>query len=149
MKMITLNKKSAESLIRPIVHKGNNPERVGKIMNKQELHEFGLGLLIAFLTNHNGNLIRFNSNTGNKYPHIIVVSPKKELLYVWVKTEMYPNIPCIESIENHEEVNKLSNQFNAVPVFAGIRLSCVSNEKNCIPVYGAGYIAEFTGLKTF
>jgi hypothetical protein len=62
---------------------------------------------------------------------------------------MYPTIPSISSIENHEEVYKLSNQYNAIPVFAGIRLSCVSNQERKIPVYGAGYVAEFSGFKAF
>jgi hypothetical protein len=62
---------------------------------------------------------------------------------------MYPTIPGIESIENHEEVIKLSNQFNAIPVFAGLRLSCVSTERNSVPVYGAGYIVGYAGLKAF
>jgi hypothetical protein len=60
---------------------------------------------------------------------------------------MYPTIPGIVSIENHEEIIKLSNQFKAIPVFAGIRLKCVSTEENGIPVYGAGFVAEFTGFK--
>jgi hypothetical protein len=146
--MITLNKKSPEYLIRPIVHKGN-PERVGKIMTQEEIHEFGLGLLIAFLDNQDGKLIGSNANLWNEYPHLVVESPKKELLYIWIKTEMYPIIPSIVSIENHEKVINYSNQFNAIPVFAGIRLSCVSTKEKNIPVYGAEYIAEFTGFKTF
>ena len=62
---------------------------------------------------------------------------------------MYPIIPSIVSIENHEEVCKLSNQFKAIPVFAGMRMSCVSTEEKTIPFYGAGYVAEFTGFKAF
>ncbi len=62
---------------------------------------------------------------------------------------MYPIIPSIKSIENHEEVCKLSNQFNAIPVFAGMRMTCASTEEKHIPVYGAGYVAEFSGFKAF
>lgn len=148
MTIITLNRKSPEHLIRPILHKGD-PGRVGKIMTREELHEFGLGLVIAFLNNQKGNLIRSNCNLGNEYPHLVVESPKKELLYIWIKTEMYPTMPSIASIENHEEIIKISKQFNAIPVFAGLRLSCVSTKENSIPFCGGGYIAEFTGLKPF
>jgi len=28
-------------------------------------------------------------------------------------------------------------------------MKCVSTEENNIPVYGAGYVAEFTGFKAF
>jgi hypothetical protein len=62
---------------------------------------------------------------------------------------MYPTIPSIISIENHEEVIKLSNQFNARPVFAGMRMKCVSTEETGIPVYSAGYEAEFTEFRAF
>jgi len=147
--MITINKTLPDGQIKPVHHKGDNPERDGKIMTKVELHEFGLSLLIAYLNNQKGKLIRSNGNLGNEYPHLVAKNPKDELLYIWVKTEMYPTIPSIVSIENHEEVIKLSNQFSAIPVFAGMRMKCVSTEENGIPIYGAGYIAEFTGFKAF
>ena len=148
MNNIILNKKSTDNIIIPIIHKGN-PERVGKIMTNEELHKFGLGLLIAFLNNHNGNLFQSNANIGNEYPHLVVGSPEMELLYVWIKTEMYTTIPSILSIENHKEVIKLSTRFNAIPVFAGLRLSCISNKDKRIPFCGGSYIAEFTGFKHF
>jgi len=147
--MITINKTLPDGQIKPVHHKGDNPERDGKIMTKEELHEFGLGLLIAYLNNQKGKLIRSNGNLGNEYPHLVAKNPKDELLYILVKTEMYPTIPSIVSIENHEEVIKLSNQFSAILVFAGMRMKCVSTEENGIPIYGAGYIAEFTGFKAF
>ena len=118
-------------------------------MTKEELHEFGLALLIAYLNKQKGKLIRSNGNIENDYPHLVAKNPKDELLYIRVKTEMYPIMPGIASIENQEEVNKLSHQFIAIPVFAGLRLSCVSTEKNSVPVYGGGYTAEFTGFKAF
>jgi hypothetical protein len=147
--MILINRTLSDGQIKPILHKGDNPERAGEIVTNKELHEFGLALLIAYLYRQKGELIRSNGNIGNEYPHLIAKNPKGELLYIWVKTEMYPTIPSIISIENHEEVIKLSNQFDAIPVFAGIRSKCVSTEKNVIPVYGAGYVAEFTGFKAF
>lgn len=106
-------------------------------------------LLIAYLNNQKGKLIRSKGNLGHEYPHLVAKNPKDELLYIWVKTEIYPTISSIVSIENQEEVINLSNQFNAIPVFAGIRLSCGPNNEKNIPVYGAGYIAEFSGLKAF
>jgi len=63
MTMKTLNKVLPDGQLKPIVHKGNNPERSGKIMTKEELHvhEFGLRLLIAYLNNIKGKLIRSNA----------------------------------------------------------------------------------------
>lgn len=135
--------------IQPIPHKGDNHERDGEIMTSLELHEFGAALLTVYLYKQKGELIRGNHNIGNEYPHLTAKNPKGELLYIWIKTEMYPTIPSVMSIENHEEVIKLSNQFGAIPVFAGMRMKCVSTEKNSIPIYGGGYEAEFTGFKAF
>jgi len=147
--MILLNKVLPDGKIVPIAHKGDKPDRVGKVMIDEEIHQFGIDLLIAYLHKQNGKFIGVNGNLGNHYPHLIVKNPKNELLYIWVKTVMYPNIPSTISIENHEEVFKVANQFNAIPVFAGIRLTCVYTEEKCVPVYGAGYIAEYTGFKAF
>jgi hypothetical protein len=149
MTMITLNKELPDGKLKPIVHKGDDPESINEIMTKEELHEFGISLLIVFFNNQRGKLFRCNHNISNDYPHIVVESPKDGLLYVWVKTGIYPIIPSIVSIENQEEVVTLANQFNAIPVFAGIRLSSVTTEEINIPLYGGGYIAEFTGLKIF
>jgi hypothetical protein len=147
MTMITLNKELPDGKLKPIVHKGDDPERINEIMTKEELHAFGVGVLVGFFHNQRGKLFRCNHNISNDYPHIVVESPKDGLLYVWVKTEMYPIIPSIVSIENQEEVVNLANQFNAIPVFAGIRLTCISTEENNVPIFGAKYIVEFTGLK--
>ncbi|HUX96159.1 MAG TPA: hypothetical protein VMV47_10545 [Bacteroidales bacterium] len=146
--MILINSTLPDGRIQPINHKGDNHERDGEIMTKAELHEFGLALLTVYLYKQKGELIRSNGNLGNEYPHLIAKNPNGDLLYIWVKTEMYPVIPSIVSIEYHEEVCKLSNQFNAIPVFAGMRMSCVTTEEKNIPVYGAGYIAEYTGFKS-
>jgi hypothetical protein len=51
---------------------------------------------------------------------LTIKNPDNELLYIWVKSEIYYEIPSIELIENHEEVIKLSTKFNAAHVFAGI-----------------------------
>jgi hypothetical protein len=149
MNMITINKTLPDGQIKPIPHKGDDPERVGEIMTKEELHKFGLALLNVYLYKQKGKMISSNRKTSNDYPHIVVESPKDGLLYVWVKTEMFPTIPNIESIENHEEIINLANQFRAIPAFSGIRLSCISTKENSIPVYGGEYIAEFTRLKAF
>lgn len=147
--MILLNSILPDDRIQPITHKGDYPERNGEIMTDQELHEFGVALLIVYLYKQKGELIRGNHKIGNEYPHLVAKNPDGVLLYIWIKTEMYPKIPSIKSMENHEEVNKLSKQFNATPVFAGMRLKCVTKENNNIPVFGAGYVAEFTGFKAF
>jgi hypothetical protein len=66
---------------------------------------------------------------------------------VWVITEIIPTIPRANYIINYEEVNKFSNQFNAIPAFADIILTCASSEENEEPKCGEGYFAHFTGFK--
>ena len=73
-------------------------------MTKEGIHEFGISLLLVYLHLQKGNLINVNMNLANGYPPIVVENPKKEFLYVWVKTELYPNIPSVHSIENKEKV---------------------------------------------
>jgi hypothetical protein len=145
--MITINSLSSNGQIKPIMHKGDNPERNGKIMTKKELHEFGLALLIVYLYKQKGELIRANNNIGNEYPHLVAKNPNGELLYIWVKTEMYPTIPSVKSIANPEVAITLSKQFKATPVFTGIRLKCLSSIQSEVPIYGGEYKAEYIGLK--
>ena len=147
--MITLNSTLSNGQLQPIPHKGDNPELAGEIMTKEELHKFGLALLIVYLYKQKGNLIKSNRNLGDEYPHLVAKNPKDELLYIWVKTEMYPLLPNPEMIEKHDEIINLANQFNAIPVFGGIRMKCISSEDSCVPVCGGEFIVEFTGFKKF
>ena len=52
--MKILNRTTTDEEIIPIVHKGRNSERIGKIMIKEELHEFGVSLLTAYFNNIKG-----------------------------------------------------------------------------------------------
>ena len=139
---ILINKK--ESV--PIMHKCR-PERVGEVMTEKEIHDFGLDLLIVYLYYQKGKLISANTNMSNDYPHLVAKNPNGELLYIWTKTEMFPNIPKVGSFNNSEAAIALSKQFNAIPVFAGIILKCASAKEYDIPICGSQYIAEFTGFK--
>jgi hypothetical protein len=131
----------------PIVHKCGR-DRVGKPMTKQEIHEFGIALLVVYLYyQKSGTLLSENDSISNEFPHLVVKNPKKELLYIWVKTEIAPALPKYIPDENHDRIIKLAKQFNAKPVFAGIILKCSSNEENSIPLCGGGYFAQFTGFK--
>jgi hypothetical protein len=84
--MILINRTLPNGQIKPIVHKGDIPERDGEIMSKEDIHEFGLAMLIVYLNKQNGKLIRANNNIGNEYPHLVTKNPKGELLYIWVNS---------------------------------------------------------------
>jgi hypothetical protein len=144
--MILLNKLSSDNKPLPIIHKCEL-EKVGKVMTLQEIHEFGLDLLIVYLYYQGGNLISSNDNISNEYPHLIVKNPKQELLYIWVRTEIASKVPRFIYGENHIEIINLARQNNATSLFAGIILTFNSIEENDIPLCGGGYFAQFSGLK--
>jgi hypothetical protein len=141
-----LNKLGPDYKPIPITHKCDE-NRIGQVMTNQELHQFGMDLLITYLFKHNGKFLGVNDNIGNDYPNLVVKDPDNQLLYIWVKTDIFPTFSEIESIENLEEIIKLASQFNASPVFAGIRFRRVSTEENNHTICGGDYIAEFMGLK--
>jgi len=145
MIMITLNSILKDGRIQPIPHIGDNPDRVGEIMTSEEIHEFGLGLLIVYLYKQKGDLISSNGNLSMEYPHLVARNPKGELLYIWVRTEITPIVPRYIPGENHEEIISLAKQNNATPVFAGIVLT--PTEENTVPICGGDFIAQFTGFK--
>ena len=140
--MILINKDRSY----PIIHK-HYPGRQGQPMTEQEIHEFGIELLIVYLYKQKGNLISANHNRLSEYPNLVVKNPDNKLLYVWIETKISPNIPFYNEDEHHKEKQDLANKFNAIPVFAGIVLSGYPSDENFIPLCGGKYIAEFTGFK--
>ena len=52
-----------------------------------------MDLLITYLFKQKGKFLGVNDNIGNDYPHLVVKNPDNQLLYIWVKTDMYPTFP--------------------------------------------------------
>jgi hypothetical protein len=138
--MFSLNKLTDDNIPIPIMHICK-PERLGKDMTGLELHEFGLALFMTFIEVQNGKLKAVNMNPENGAPHVLVENPEKVLLYVWVKTDLAPNIPVYVPNETHDVITKLSRQYKAIPSFASITISCASKEGNLIPKCGGEYYA--------
>ena len=110
-------------------------------MTGLELYEFGLALFMTFIEVQNGKLIALNMNPENGAPHVLVENPEKVLLYVWVKTDLAPNIPLYVPNETYDVITKLSKQYKAIPSFASSTISCVFKEGNLIPKCGGEYYA--------
>ena len=138
--MYSLNKLTNDDISIPITHICKT-ERLGKDMTGLELHEFGLALFMTFLEVQNGKLIAVNMNPENGAPHVLVENPEKVLLYVWVKTDLAPNIPVYVPNETHDVITEISRQYRAIPSFASITISCASKEGNLIPKCGGEYYA--------
>jgi hypothetical protein len=137
--MFSLNKLSDDDTPIPITHRCR-PERVGKDMTGKELHEFGLALFMTFLVVQDGKLIAVNMNPENGAPHVLVENPQK-VLYVWVKTDLAPNIPVYVPNDTHDVITEISRKYRAIPSFASITISCASKKGNLIPKCGGEYYA--------
>jgi len=70
-----------------------------------------------------------------------IKNPQKVLLYIWVKTDLAPNIPVYVPNEENDFITKLSRQYNAIPRFVSITTTCASQERNRIPKCGGKYYA--------
>ena len=138
--MFSLNKLSDDDIPIPITHRCR-PERVGKDMTGLELHEFGLALFTSYFSDQGCELFAINMNPENGAPHVMIWNQEKVLLYVWVKTDLAPNIPVYVPNETHDFITNLSRQYKAIPSFASITISCASQESNLIPKCGGEYYA--------
>ena len=138
--MFSLNKLSDDDTPILITHRCR-PERIGKDMTGLELHEFGLAIFTSYSSDQGGELYAINMNPENGAPHLMIWNLKKVLLYVWVKTDLAPNIPVYMPNETHDFITNLSKQYKAIPSFASITISCASQENNLIPKCGGEYYA--------
>jgi hypothetical protein len=136
--MFSLNKLNDDDIPIPIAHKCRS-ERLGKDMTGLELHEFGLALFTSYFSNQGWELFAINMNPENGAPHIMIWNQQKVLLYIWVKTDLFPNIPVYIPNETHDFITDLSKQYKAIPSFASITISCASQESNLIPKCGGEY----------
>ncbi len=141
--MSIINKMSLKKSIIPIVHVCSQ-DKVGNIMSVQDLHQFSIDLMIAFFHEQRGKCIGVNMNINSYYPTLIFKNPNNELLYIWVNSSVYPKMPKMQKLENADEIKRICLNFNATPVFAGLRLKCLSNLK---PICGGEFTVEYSGLK--
>jgi hypothetical protein len=142
--MFSLNKLTDDDI--PITHICK-PERLGKDMIGLELQEFGLALFASFNEIQNGKLLALNMNPENGAPNVLVETPKKVLLYVWVKTDLAPNIPVYVPNDTYDIIFKISREYGAKLCFASITISCASKEGNLIPKCGGEYYAVLNELE--
>lgn len=144
-----MNKTFPDGQIMPFIHIADNFDRIGKVMTDAELHEFAMILLIGYLDICNGNVIQPTGILKEEHPHMIVKAPNGKVFDFWIKVVMHPQTPTIELFEHHSEIIYLAKQFNAIPVFAGVKFTCLPIEDNSMPICGGKYKAEFTGIKQF
>jgi hypothetical protein len=84
---------------------------------------------------------RWENPSGVFNQNVLVENPEKVLLYVWVKTDLAPNISVYVANETHDFIIKLSKEYKAIPSFASITISCASDERNLVPKCGGEYYA--------
>ena len=144
--MFSLNKLSDDDTLISITHRCR-PERIGKDMTGKELHEFGLALFTSYMSDQDSELVAVNMNPENGAPHILVDNPQKILFYIWVKTDLAPNIPIYVPNNTFDVIAKISRECEAKLCFASITISCTSKEGNFLPKCGGEYYAVLNELE--
>jgi hypothetical protein len=120
-------------------------------MTGSELHEFGLFMFIGYFETQGGKLMGINMNPENGAPDVMIGNPNNVLFYVWVKTDLAPNIPVYVPNETHDFITKISNKYNISLGFASITIHCASPEDNSIPKCGGEFyvvLNEFEEILT-
>jgi len=102
---------------------------------------------MSFLEVQNGKLKAVNMNPENGAPHVLVENPQKLLLYIWVKTDLAPNIPVYVQNDTFDVIAKISKEYGAKLCFASITISCASKESQLIPKCGDEYYAILNELE--
>ena len=148
MDKFSLNKLSDDGIPIPITHRCR-PEMVGTDMTGIDLQEFGLALFTSYLSDQNFELKAINMTPENGAPNILMSNPQKALFYIWVKTDLAPNIPVYEPNETHDVITKISRQNKAILSFASITISCAFPEGNFIPKCGREYYIMLNDLMKY
>ena len=116
-------------------------DRSGNDMPGLELHEFGLFLFMSLLEVKNFKLIAVNMNPENGAPHVLAENHFEVLFYIWVKTDLAPNIPVYVQNDTFDVIAKISRDYGAKLCFASNTIRCASKEGNLIPKCGGDYYA--------
>ena len=145
--LFTINGIDENNNLYPITHKGD-PERIGQPMTDEELHVFGVELVLVYYHYQNAYIIRRNVNPGIEYPHIVMRNKDTEkLYYLIVKAGIHPDIPKPLPTENYSTVIRLAEEAKAIPVFIGVTFSSYSADENNPPKCGGDYVVNITKLK--
>ena len=86
-------------------------------------------------------------NPENGAPDVLVENPQNVLLYIWVKTDLAPNIPVYVGNDTFDVIAKISREYGAKLFFASITISCASKEGNFVPKCGGEYYAVLNELE--
>ena len=145
--LFTINGIDKDNNLYPITHKGDT-ERIGKTMTDEELHVFGVELVLVYYHYQNAYIEKRNVNPGIEYPHIVMRNKDTEkLYYVIVKAANHPEIPEPLATGNYSTLIKLAEEAKAIPVFIGVTFSNYSADNDNHPICGGDYIVKITRLK--
>ncbi len=145
--LFTINGIDKDNNLYPITHKGD-PERTGQPMTDEELHVFGVELVLVYYHYQNAYIKTRNINPGIEYPHIVMRNKDTEkLYYLIVKAGIHPDIPRPLPTENYSTLIKLAEEAKAIPVFIGVTFTNYSTDENNPPKYGGEYVVRITKLK--
>jgi len=145
--LFTINGIDKDNNLYPITHK-DDPARVGEPMIDEELHIFGVELVLVYYHYQNAYIEKRNVNPGIEYPHIVMRNKDTEkLYYLIVKAGIHPDIPKPLPTENYSTLIQLAEEARAIPAFIGVTFSNYSEDDDNPPICGGDYIVKITRLK--
>lgn len=121
-----------------------------ELMNEQEIHEFGLQVLVQYLESH-GYEIEFAQPEKNSLPHL-AAKKGDQLVFVIAATDVYPNKGKISEADK-TAVLEHAAQFDAQVACAYLGLANAdgveSGDKELIgkAYRGARFMTDFSGLE--
>lgn len=121
-----------------------------ELMNTQEIHEFGLQMLVQHLT-EKGYEVEFAQPNKNEIPHI-VAKQGEQLIFILAATDVYPHKGVITDAEK-QALLEHAQAFNAQSACAYLGIAnadgvAVKDKALCAKAFkNAQFYTDFSGLE--
>ncbi len=121
-----------------------------ELMNTQEIHEFGLQMLLQHLT-EKGYEVDFAQPSKNEIPHV-VAKQGEQLIFILAATDVYPHKGAITDAEK-QALLEHAQAFNAQSACAYLGIAnadgvAVKDKELCAKAFkNAQFYTDFSGLE--
>lgn len=115
-------------------------------MSKEEIHDFGIEVVVNSIKTEGYEIIDVNTKTGIN-PQIVAKKDDQNI-FIAVRTECYPNKGVLEE-SVHFDMIEHSKKHNAIPYFASVGIANSdgkTEEEMGQPIRGGGFYVAYEGL---